>query len=295
MPRKWSELYLRERLDLLLRFLEMVDKRPDLTVGGLREEFARTYDLSPEAARHMDDILWFSGFITTAYRGVPPRPYRVLTPEGSARLSERSLEFRHFDLAPEWVRRSLRRAPKIPVAPQVLRFDHGDFTFWIERDWDYKVYVEGPYELLQPWQTRLDPDYMRLHGVIIPRDTMLYSIKNRTTALLDTIGIQEAANRTRMYQLLGYRWVPWNPEYETARIMADRPQSRKKGRFFIIDPDGKVRVWRLPYLAPGRSRYCVDLSAVPGLPPQIDLVKGKTRLDERVPAGRALFVARIWS
>jgi len=292
MPRKWIELYPDERLRLCLEFLRLVASRPDLPVGRLREEFAKAHDLTHHAARHIDDILWFSGFITTAYRGIPPRSYRELTPEGRARVEEGVLELRHFEDAPEWVRRSLLWPPRPPVAPQVLRFDHGDFSFWVERDWGYRVYVEGPLRFLHPWQAEFDPDHMRGHGATVPRDTMLYSVKNRAVALLDAMGVQEAAGARRMYQLLGYRWVAMDDRAIAARAAYGVVPSRK--RHFIIDPDGKVRVWRLPYLAPDRGRYCVDLTAVAGLPPQIDLVKGKTSLDARVPAGRARFVSKVW-
>jgi len=290
MPRKWIELYLDERLRLCLEFLKTVGSRPDLPVGKLREEFARAHDLTYHTARHIDEILWFSDFITTVYRGIPPRPYRELTPEGRARVEEGVLEFRHFKDAPEWVKRSLLWPPK--PAPLVLRFDHGDFSFWVERDWGRKVYVEGPFRFLRDWQAEFDPDYMRQRGAVVPRDTMLYSVKNRAVSMLDAMGVQEAARARRMYQLLGYRWVAMDDRAIAARAAYGVVPSRK--RHFIIDPDGRVRVWRLPYLAPDRGRYCVDLTAIKSLPPRVNLVKGKIMLDERVPAGKAKFVSKVW-
>lgn len=288
MPKAWRDLNLDERLGLALEFLKLTKSRPDLSVGNLRKEFATAHDLKASTVRLIDDLLWFSGFTKTAYRGIPPRPYRELTPEGEARVRENSFTVFHLPTFPEWVRDTfLTRLPPPPPGA-VLKFVHGDFTFWVESDWKHRVYVEGPDQKLLPWQSPLDPAHMSRYGVVIPSDTMLYSVKHRAMAFIDATG---TAGKVR--NLVGYRFVPMDSSAIAARAAAGRPLARD--RHFIVDPQGRVKVWRISQPSPGRSRYCVDFSSVPGFPSVIDVAYAKKMLEEKVPKGNTSMVPAVWS
>ena len=297
MPRSWRDLSTAERFALALEFLRLVRDHPDLPVGRLRGELARAHDLRPATAEHIDGLLWFSGFIATEYRGVPPRPYRVLTPEGLARVQEGTFDARHLPPFPEWVARSFFAPTAAPPA-QVLKFVHGDFAFWIEPNWKYKVYVEGPAlrpdETVQPWQVPLDPSELAKYGVVIPPDTSLFAIKNRALILLDTMEVQRAAGVTRMYHLVGYRRVPMSDDAIAARLAAGRPPP-KYTKHFILDPRGMVRVSDIACPVPNRRRFCVDFGSVPGMPATIDTAYFKGVLDSKAPNGRASLVPSVWS
>ena len=242
----FNQLSLDERLSYLYLFLTSVKKNRKLTSGRLKESFSKRMNLSRYSVDRIADILWFSGFITTVYKGYPPRPYYAVTSDGEEIILKGKFEVIDFPAEPSWIRASLLRGVKL--VPRFVRVGVKNFVFEVEPDWDYKLRVFTPKEWIEKWESK--------------RFGKAYSVKHRSVVFLQTLGL--AVN-----YFTGYKFVKLTEEEKKRRIKNNR--ILKVWRTLVFDPENKVKVIKVG-TKKGVTEWVVDFSNFKkDLPETIDI------------------------
>jgi len=223
MARTFTEIpTLKERLSIIYEYLTYVQKHPNLTVGRLKEKFAKDKDLSRYTVDRIDDFCWFAGLIETTYKLVKrvPRAFRTLTDRGSSVILRGYLTLGDFAEAPEWVRRAITR--KIP--PIIWgKISIPPFTFYLKSDWKYKLYVLTPKSWIdRSWQSDLFGKS--------------YSVKHRAIIFLQTFELAPS-------YFAGYTFFDYPESVKRKRRAVRRVPSR--WRTMRFDPNNLISVRRI--------------------------------------------------
>jgi len=288
MTVKFTEIRsVEDRLDLIYKFLDFVKQNINLPASQIKEDFAKTYNLSEYAVGRISSFLWFAGIIQTIYRGFPPKMYFLITDLGRKILSKGRIGLDDFIYAPKWVIDSITR--KV-ITRLILRVRINEFTFWVTKNWEYKVYVESPEE----WDTVWDD--------VIPYLNLSYSVKHRAIMFLETCGFEP--------RFAGYKWLNLSRYFsEIGRedLLTARMAKRKikVWRTMIYDPEDRIKVHLVTHI-PGKKRWIVDFynisTIVPDVLPLSEMAKTfyKKTVENRVAVGKPPrnypidFVSSVW-
>ena len=286
---RFGELEVAERLKLLWHFLDIIKQNPHFTVREVLKEFKSRYGLTEWTVRRFADILWFGDLIRIERRGVYVpffgtviRTFYVLTDLGEKYHkigTTRDFTLKDFKrILPGWTYRALARKPKPkPKVPlNTAYFKSMDFEFWIQEDWNYKVWVETPESWRGKGYEEIPPEYLEERGIDRGNTGLPYSVKHRTIILLNIVKIfkKEVGGQVMEVNFFslkdGYCWLPLTPEYAMNRPV---PTGRKTPRTMIYDPKGKVKVSEVHPSPAGRRRWVVDFKEYSQYAPRVAPIK----------------------